>query len=445
MSFPFGKNIKLTIDGGAHDEKIVMRLSGVRAGIEVDSAELSAFLSRRAPSNTWETARKEEAPPHFTCGIANGATTGEEICAYIENYNVNSSAYADVNRFPRPSHADYPAVIKYGENVDLRGGGHFSGRLTALTCTAGFIAMQYIKRLGVEVFAHVYSVKDICDTPFSDVFPEKCSEGLPVINKEAEKKMTAAMLEAGKNGDSLGGVIECAVTGLEPGLGEHMFRSVEAAISDAVFSVPSVKGIEFGAGFNGTRLFGSEFNDAYFYDSGTVKTRTNNNGGILGGMTNGMPVIFRAAIKPVPSIAKTQQTVDLAEHKNAEITINGRHDSCIVFRAVPVIEAAAALAAADILLGEEKHGTDILSLRREIDKTDAEIVSLLCSRMEISKAVAEEKAKTGKSVYDPEREKQLLDRIKALAGENAPLAEEIYNVILKYSKNIQTESMKGKR
>lgn len=439
MSVPFGKNIKLTIDGGAHDARITMSLSGIPKGIEINSDGLFSFLSRRAPGNRWETSRKETAVPVFKKGVINGRTTGGDILAVIENNNTDPSSYEDIIRFPRPSHADYPAVVKYGEKVDLRGGGHFSGRLTALTCTAGFIAEQYLKPHGVDVFAHVYSVKDIYDTPFDPVSPEKCTNAVPVVNAEAAKKMQTAMLKARENGDSLGGIIECAVTGLPAGIGEHMFRSVEAAVSDAVFSVPSVKGIEFGAGFAGTRLSGSEYNDPFYYDNDRVKTKTNNSGGILGGMTTGMPLLFRAALKPVPSIAKEQDTVDLVERRNAKITVGGRHDSCIVFRAVPVIEAAAALAVADLMLGEELSGSGIERLRREIDKTDKEIVSLLNARMEISRAIASEKQKTGRAVYDPEREKQLLDGIKVLAGENAPLAEEIYEAILKHSKNAQKE------
>lgn len=436
MSVPFGHTIKLYIDGGAHDEKIVMRLFGIPAGVKLDEAELKNFLSRRSPGEPWETARREADKPVFECGVVNGATDGGEIRVILKNKNTDSASYSDVKRFPRPSHADYPALIKYGEAADLRGGGHFSGRLTALTCVSGFIAMQYLKMSGVEVFAHIYSVNGVADTPFSPTAPQKCPGAFPVLNENAGEQMRSAMLRAKADGDSLGGIIECAITGLSPGLGEHMFASVEAAISDAVFSVPAVKGVEFGAGFSGTRLTGSGFNDAYCFDGNTVKTYTNNNGGILGGMTDGMPVIFRAAIKPVPSIAKEQDTVDLVKRENARIRVPGRHDSCVVPRAVPVIEAAAALAAADIMLGETAlPGLD--AIRREIDRTDSDIVSLLNARMRLSRAAAVEKRGTGKAVYDPEREKWLLERIKAAAGENASLAAELYDIILEYSKKAQ--------
>lgn len=444
MSAPFGKNIKLYIDGGAHDKEIVMRLFGIPAGITVDAEGLAAFLNRRRPQNAWETPRREQDTPVWMSGVVNGVTDGNEIRAVVKNENVNSSAYANINRFPRPSHADYPAVMKYGKNADLRGGGHFSGRLTVLTCTAGFIAMQYLKQYGVDVFAHIYAIKDVYDTPFDPTDPVKCKKAFPVFDENAAAAMQSAMLDAKADGDSLGGIIECAVTGLPAGLGEHMFASVEAAISDAVFSVPAVKGIAFGAGFAGTAFRGSEHNDAYFSENGEIKTYTNNNGGILGGMTTGMPVIFTAAIKPTPSIAKEQPTVDLTTGENVKISVGGRHDACIVPRAVPVIEAAAALAVADILLGE-KTPEGLSALRREIDKTDEQIISLLTARMELSKAVAAEKAKTGAPVFDPAREAQLLERIKAFAGENAALAQEIYEIILKYSKNIQKEIIERKR
>lgn len=444
MSSPFGKNIKLYIDGGAHDEEIVMRLSGFPAGLVLDEAALLAFLDRRRPANAWETPRRETDIPVFESGVVNGVTDGSEIRAVVKNENADPSAYADVNRLPRPSHADYPAVMKYGKNVDLRGGGHFSGRLTVLTCTAGYVAMQYLKKYGAEVFAHIASIQNVCDAPFDPTAPVKCEKPFPVFDDAAAAAMKAAMLKAKEDGDSLGGIVECAVTGLPAGLGEHMFASVEASIADAVFSVPAVKGISFGAGFRGTVLTGSEHNDRYYCENGKIKTYTNSNGGILGGMTTGMPVIFSAAIKPTPSIAKQQMTVDLATGKSVKLTVNGRHDACIVPRAVPVIEAAAALAVADILLGEEK-AEDLPALRRMIDRTDEQLLAILCGRMELSEAVAEEKAKTGRPVYDPEREARLLERIETLAGENAAPAREIYEVILKYSKKIQKEIIERKR
>lgn len=446
MSTPFGKNMKLYIDGGAHDEKITMRLSGIPAGLTVDADGLAAFLARRSPKDPWETARKEESAPVFESGIKDGVTTGEEIVAAVRNTNTDRKAYASVNRFPRPSHADYPAVMKYGKGADLSGGGHFSGRLTVLTCTAGYIALCFLRREGIDVFAHIYSIRDIFDRPFSLTDPERDTDAdFPVRDTEAGQKMREAMLNARAEGDSLGGVIECAVTGLRPGIGEHMFASVEAAVSDAVFSIPAVKGIEFGAGFAGTGFTGSEHNDAYYFDGENVRTYTNNNGGILGGMTTGMPIIFTAAIKPTPSIAKEQDTVDLVTRKAVKASVGGRHDACIVPRAVPVVEAAAALAITDLLLGETKKDTSLAGLRQDIDDLDSRLVSLLCARMELSKAVATEKAKSGKAVFDPEREKQLLQKIRAAAGEYAAPAEDIYGLILKYSKEIQKEIIERKR
>lgn len=358
MLCPYGNNIKLFIEGGSHDEKIEMLLKGFPKGLETDEEFLSSFMKRRAPGqNSLSTPRKEADKPVFLSGIRSGVTTGEDIKAVIYNSNQHSSDYSAVGIIPRPSHADYPAILKYGEAVDLRGGGHYSGRLTSLLCVAGALAMQYLKNRGISVFAHIYSIENINDTPFSltDV-GEKEKNGIstdfPVLDKEKGELMKEKIIEAKENGDSVGGVIECAVTGLPVGLGEHMFAGAEGRISSMMFSVPAVKGIEFGNGFNCSRLKGSENNDAYYFDGDKIKTKTNNQGGISGGMTNGMPLVFRVAIKPTPSIAKEQDSVNLQEKKNIRLAIKGRHDPCIVPRAVPVIEAAAALSILDMILDE---------------------------------------------------------------------------------------------
>ncbi|MBO5396367.1 MAG: chorismate synthase [Clostridia bacterium] len=351
MSFPFGNNIKLYIDGESHGEKLTMTLEGFPEGLHIDEEFLSSFMKRRAPGqNEWSTKRKEADKPVFLSGVENGVTTGKKITAVIYNTNQHSGDYSDAGIIPRPSHADFPAIVKYGKKVDLRGGGHFSGRLTSLMCIAGALALQLLKDKGIEVKAHIYSVGTVKDTPFGTLCNEKISEDFPVIDENAGEKMKAVIKTARENLDSAGGVIECAVTGLPIGLGEHLFAGAEGRISSAVFSVPGVKGIEFGNGFKCAELFGSENNDPFYFDGDTVKTATNNCGGILGGMTNGMPLVFRCALKPTPSIGKEQDTVNLETKENIKYTVRGRHDPCIVPRAVPVIEAAAAVTVLDMLL-----------------------------------------------------------------------------------------------
>ena len=356
MRKSYGQNISLDIFGGSHDEKIGMTLSGIPAGESIDLDALRAFLARRAPGrDRFSTTRRESDEPVFISGIENGVTTGEVIEAVIYNQNQRSGDYSSLVDTPRPSHADYAARMKYGEDVDLRGGGHFSGRLTAPMCIAGGICLQILERRGIKIGAHIYSVGSVKDTPFDPVavsasdFDTIHSRDFSVLDECAGEKMKAEIDGARLYGDSIGGVIECAVVGLPTGLGEHMFGSVEAAVSSIVFGIPAVKGIEFGAGFGAAEMRGSENNDPFVTDGQSIFTKTNNAGGILGGMTSGMPLIFRAAIKPTPSIALEQDTVSLSRMENVKITVGGRHDPCIVPRAVPVFEAAAALAIIDLM------------------------------------------------------------------------------------------------
>ena len=357
MLTPYGNNLKMYIEGGSHDEKIELILDGFPAGMRVDEEALQAFMNRRAPGkDKFSTTRKEADKPVFLSGVTDGKTDGSRIHAVIYNANQHSSDYSFVKETPRPSHADFCAIKKYGQDVDLRGGGHYSGRLTAMLCVAGALCKQYLNEKGIEVFAHIYSIGGIADTPF-DLCKVGASEqatlaaaDFPVLNAAQGQKMQAKILEAKANLDSVGGVIECAVTGLPVGLGEHLFAGAEGRIAAAVFSVPAVKGVEFGNGFGCASLFGSQNNDPFVTDGEKIYTKTNNCGGILGGMTNGMPLVFRAAFKPTPSIAKEQQTVSLREMKNTTLAIKGRHDPCIVQRAVPVMEAAAAVAVCDMLL-----------------------------------------------------------------------------------------------
>lgn len=353
MSSMYGDNLKLSVFGQSHAAAIGMTLDGIPAGLPVDMAALQAFLARRAPGqNGFSTTRKEADTPEFLCGISDGFTCGAPVTAIIRNTNTRSGDYDNLRDCPRPGHADYTAQIKYGGYQDAAGGGHFSGRLTAPICIAGGLCIQWLAERGIRVGAHIASIAGISDAPFDMINPQMDAVGkeFPVLDPEAGRKMGNAILEAKSAGDSVGGVIECAVTGLPAGLGDPMFDGVENRIASIVFGIPAVKGLEFGLGFGLSAMRGSLSNDPFMISNGEVRTATNNCGGILGGITNGMPLIFRAAIKPTPSIAMEQRSVSLSRKEEQALIVKGRHDPCIVPRAVPVIEAAAAIAVMDMIL-----------------------------------------------------------------------------------------------
>ncbi len=356
MANTYGNNLNIAIYGGSHDVEIGVRMSGFPADFSVDMAALQAFLARRAPgNNALSTPRKEADKPLFLAGLSEGVTNGETLHAVIRNENTRSSDYSFVYDTPRPGHADFAALQKYGNAVDLRGGGRFSGRLTAPLCIAGGMALQYLAQKGITVGAHVASVADVCDDRFATEITPHALQDLtkmefPLLNPTKEAEMRERILTARTEGDSVGGTVECAVTGLPAGLGEHMFDGVESRVASLAFSVPAVKGVEFGAGFAAAAMRGSENNDPFCTDGKTVQTKTNHCGGILGGITNGMPLVFRVAFKPTPSIAREQDTVSLSRMENTKLRIGGRHDPCVVLRAVPVVEAVAALAVLDLLL-----------------------------------------------------------------------------------------------
>ena len=338
MSSSFGKNIKVTIFGESHGPAIGCVLTGFPAGFAPDMDKVTAFMQRRASrGQAGATARSEEDIPEVLSGLFEGKTCGTPIAAVIKNNNTQSQDYANLNVCPRPGHADLTWNAKTKGANDYRGGGHASGRLTAPMCFAGALAKQYLESQGVAVNASVCSIKDHQISDNRDEFG---------LDEEAKKIIE----EAQKAGDSVGGIIECAITGLPIGLGSPIFDGVENKLSQAIFGIPAVKGIEFGSGFSGTKLMGSQNNDAFAYQDGKPVTKTNNAGGILGGITNGMPVVFRVAVKPTPSIAKEQRTVDLNTKQDTSLEIKGRHDACIVPRALPVVEAIAALTALDLLL-----------------------------------------------------------------------------------------------
>lgn len=357
MPSVFGENIRVSIFGQSHSEAIGVVVDGLPAGFEVDMDALNAFLARRAPGQgRFTTARKESDLPEFVSGIVDGVTCGAPLCALIRNNDTRSGDYADLRDHPRPSHADYPAYVKFGAAHDIRGGGHFSGRLTAPLCIAGGIALQMLAERGVRVGAHLCSVGDVQDERFDPVtvserdFERIAANGFPVLDEMAGARMFDAIERARMDADSIGGTIECAATGLPAGLGDALFGGLEGRLSQALFGIPAVKGVEFGSGFDGARMRGSENNDPFVVQEGSVRTLTNNAGGILGGITTGMPLIMRVAIKPTPSIGRAQRSVSLSEGEPYELTIRGRHDPCIAPRAVPVVEAAAALVLLDMMM-----------------------------------------------------------------------------------------------
>ena len=354
MSSTYGENLKLSIFGQSHGSAIGMTLDGIPAGLPVDLNKLQEFLNRRAPGqNDWSTPRKEEDKPEFLAGILDGYTCGAPIAAVIHNKNTRSGDYENLKDCPRPGHADYTAQIKYGGFQDAAGGGHFSGRLTAPLCIAGGLCKQWLEEMGIQIGAHILAIGECGDQYFDPMDPEieSVDSGFPVLDPEAGEAMRDWISQAKAAGDSVGGIIECAITGLPAGIGEPMFGGVESKIAQIVYGIPAVKGVEFGIGFDCACVPGSSSNDDFALVDGKIVTQSNNSGGILGGITNGMPVIFTTAIKATPSIKCAQNSISLSKLKNVELNIHGRHDPCIVPRAVPVVEAAAAIAIYDLILG----------------------------------------------------------------------------------------------
>ena len=362
MSSEFGNLLKVSVFGQSHGKAIGVVVDGLPAGEAIDLEELDRFLDRRRTGkNRLSTARKESDVPVFLSGLENGVTCGAPLCAVIENSDQHSSDYRELRDKPRPGHADYTAYVKWRGQADMRGGGHFSGRLTAPLCVAGGIARQILARRGVYVGAHLWSVGTERDTPFPlrptrELFEAVAAKPFPVLDDQAGERMQALILEARQAQDSVGGVIECAATGMPAGLGDPMFGGVENRLASALFGIPAVKGVEFGDGFAAARAHGSENNDPFIMEGGRVAAETNHAGGILGGITSGMPIVLRTAMKPTPSIARPQRTVSLSAGADTELVIHGRHDPCIAHRAVPVVEAVTAAVLLDLLL-EGNHGT----------------------------------------------------------------------------------------
>ncbi len=349
----FGTRYRTTIFGTSHGPFVGCTIEGLRSGMRIDEAVVQGQLDRRRPGQSLVTTQRKEADRvEFSEGISDGLATGEPIVALIRNEDVQSKSYANVARVPRPGHGDFAAAMKYGGKSDLRGGGQLSGRMTAPLVVSGAIARQVLEPKGVRFYAHAAQIGRVTAQP---VTPQQIAANVELsavrcADLEAADRMIEEIEAARKDRDSVGGVIEAVVTGLPPGVGEPFFESVESALAHLLFSIPAVKGVDFGAGFRSASMRGSEHNDAFTVEAGRVATETNHAGGILGGITNGMPITFRVAVKPTASIAKPQRSVDLGTMRPTEIVVTGRHDPCIVPRAVPVVENAAAMAILDLML-----------------------------------------------------------------------------------------------
>ena len=358
MSSTYGERFRFTIFGQSHSPAIGVTMEGIPAGFAIDMDKLQAFLDRRAPGKSpTATARKETDQPEFLSGLVGNVTCGAPITAIIRNTNTRSADYDNLRDCPRPGHADYTAHIRYDGHQDVAGGGHFSGRLTAPLCIAGGICLQLLEQMGITIAAHIQSIETVADFQFDPVeissaeLKALTQKPFPVIRDSAAEAMHEAILTAKAQGDSVGGVIECAAVGLPAGWGDPMFGGMENRIAQIVFGIPAIRGIEFGTGFAAAGLRGSVHNDPWYtHVTGEVRTKTNHHGGVLGGITSGMPLIFRAAVKPTPSIAMEQDSVSLSRGEDQKLVIHGRHDPCIVPRAVPVMEAAAAAAIYDAYL-----------------------------------------------------------------------------------------------
>ena len=354
--YSIGENIKVTIFGQSHSEAIGAVIEGLPSGFEIDFDKVRKFMARRAPGkNRLSTMRKEKDEFEILSGIVDGKTCGSALCMMIKNSDAKSSDYSNLKLVPRPGHADFTAYMKYGGCNDIRGGGQFSGRMTAPLCFAGAVCMQILEQKGIYIAGHIKSVHakedesfDMCNVTAEQLKVVSAKE-FPTISDKCGDQMKQEIETARASGDSVGGCVEIAVVGLPCGIGGPLFGGLEGKISSAIFAVPAVKGIEFGAGFDVCNMYGSENNDEFYSQDGKVKTRTNNHGGILGGISSGMPLIFRAALKPTPSISKMQKSVNLKTMEEEDLTIVGRHDPCIVHRAVPALEAATAVVIADMM------------------------------------------------------------------------------------------------
>lgn len=361
MKNTIGNSLTVTLFGESHGKAIGALIDGIASGISIDEEFIASQLSRRRPKDAISTPRREKDEFKILSGVFEGHTTGTPICIEIPNADTHSPDYDKMKYTMRPSHADYTANCRYNGFQDYRGGGHFSGRITAGLVAAGAIVIPALNKKGIYIGAHIKNIAGVLDNDFSsdrDII-DISKKDFPVLDENTASAMREKILDARSHGDSVGGIIETAVIGMPAGVGEPWFDTIEGMLSHAIFSVPAVKGIEFGLGFGFADKTGSAANDRMYAEQGLVKCYTNNNGGILGGITNGMPILFRTVIKPTPTISVEQKTVDISDMSNTVLAARGRHDPCIVHRAAVVIESVTALVIADIL--SSKYGTDWLA------------------------------------------------------------------------------------
>lgn len=363
MSSTWGRNFRVSIFGESHGSHVGVGIDGVLPGTQIDMDYIMKHMQRRAPGrDSLSTARKESDQPQIISGVFEGRATGAPIYMLIENEDKISRDYSKIKGMARPGHADYSAFVKYGGYNDYRGGGYFSGRLTAGLVFAGSIARYILEKRGIYIASHISRLKEIEDIPFDEVhmtkekFEDLSSMRLPFIAKDLEEEARQLIIKTKEKGDSIGGVVELGLIGLGAGIGDPFFEGLESVLSSIIFSVPAVKGVEFGSGFAISDMYGSQANDEFYYDDdGRVKTRTNNNGGINGGISNGMPIVLRVAIKPTPSISIPQNTIDMNNKREVPIRVGGRHDPVIVARVIPVLEAALAIGILDSLMEADKN------------------------------------------------------------------------------------------
>lgn len=361
MRNTIGDNLTLTLFGESHGEYIGAVLDGMASGIKVDNDFISYQLSKRRPQNKIETARVEADDYHIVSGVFNGYTTGAPLCILIPNQNIKSKDYDALKQVARPSHADYVAYVKYHGFNDYRGGGHFSGRLTAPIVAIGSILIKVLEKKNIYIGTHILKCGEVEDSSFEGNIEEIIqlnNKSFPVLD-DLEESMRKSIAKCAEEGDSIGGILQTEIVGLPVGLGDPWFSSVEGKLANAMFSIGGVKGIEFGLGFGFGKTIGSKANDSFYVDGDTIKTKTNNNGGINGGITNGMPVVFNTAVKPTPSISKPQETVDFVEKQDVTLSVKGRHDPAIIRRMAVVIDSMTALMIADLLV--TKYGVDFLA------------------------------------------------------------------------------------
>lgn len=358
MSGVYGKNVQLSIFGESHGPAIGGVISSLPPGEKIDFSAIDADLSRRNHRAVYSTPRAEADKYEILSGVNDGVLTGAPLAFIIRNNDTKSKDYSQLKELMRPGHSDYPAYVKYKGANDVRGGGHFSGRITAPLVFAGSLARQLLAKKGIEIFSHITSIGNVSgesivnNMPPQSVISALQKENMPVIGDELKERYIDEIKKYAEGKNSVGGTVECCILNMPAGIGDPFFNSLESEISSMIFSVPAVKGIEFGIGFDITKCGGYDANDKYRYEGEKVVTETNNNGGILGGISNGMPIIFRAAVKPTSSIFLPQQTINVKTKTNETLVLKGRHDFCIVPRAAAVIECAAAFTIFDVLGGK---------------------------------------------------------------------------------------------